>query len=428
MDTFQHQLLGCKTAVERYVRYKLTSESDAEDLLQEVYMAAYEKYGQLKNKDRFKAWIISIARNKVNDYYRKKCNQTEMLVDHVPEKYFSHGCYGRHETNVVRETISLLGEKERQVLYLYYFADLSQKEIAGRLKIPEGTVKSRMYKAKRDFKENYPYSYRDRKGEIMMNRLPEYLPEYQIKRMDKEPFSVKWEELMGWFIIPREGKKLSWAIYDQPEGRRSEQTEMEVVGRAEIHGIEGVEIFARERDAVVQNTVDGKREVERRFVAQLTDHHCRFLAESHFENGVQRNYTFLDGDAFLKNWGFGEDNCGNEVNLSAKGIVVREGEVITSHQKKSALDIVGRYEVTMDGKAYDTVCVMDIESYEKGVVTEQYLDKQGCTILWRRFNSDDWKFEQYQKKWSEQLPKNERLKVNGKTFVHWYDCITDYIL
>ena len=36
--------------------------------------------------------------------------------------------------------------------------------------------------------------------------------------------------------------------------------------------------------------------------------------------------------------------------------------------------------------------------------------------------------EELQKLWTEILPKNERMIVNGETYVHWYDCITDYIL
>lgn len=40
----------------------------------------------------------------------------------------------------------------------------------------------------------------------------------------------------------------------------------------------------------------------------------------------------------------------------------------------------------------------------------------------------DWAIDRYKKPWSEQLPENDRLTVNGTTYVHWYDCITDYIL
>ena len=124
----------------------------------------------------------------------------------------------------------------------------------------------------------------------------------------------------------------------------------------------------------------------RTFVAQLTDTHCRYLATVWNDGGIQNYITFLDGDEFLPNWGFGEDNCGNETNLTPKGDIKRVGSIVTAAEKDFLLDIVGRYTVTIGGKSYDTVCVMDVETYNCGVGSEQFLD------------------------------------------VHWYDCITDYIL
>ena len=126
----------------------------------------------------------------------------------------------------------------------------------------------------------------------------------------------------------------------------------------------------------------------------------------------------------MPNWGFGENNCGNEVNLSPKGDIHRQGRTITTADKEFLLDIVGRCSVTLDGKTYDTVCVMDVNTYNSGVVSEQFLDQNGRTILWRRYNRHDW----HGKDWQSLLPDNDRLTVNGETYVHWYDCITDYIL
>lgn len=155
---------------------------------------------------------------------------------------------------------------------------------------------------------------------------------------------------------------------------------------------------------------------------------CRYLATLRNDGDVRNYITFLDGDEFMLNWGFGEDNCGNETNLSVKGDIQRVGNSVTSVNKDFLLDIVGRYTVTIGGKSYDTVCVMDIETYNCGVVSEQFLDKEGKTILWRRYNRDDWAIDRYKKPWSEQFPENDRLIVNGTTYVHWYDCITDHIL
>ena len=108
--------------------------------------------------------------------------------------------------------------------------------------------------------------------------------------------------------------------------------------------------------------------------------------------------------------------------------MTRERNRITGDVKSEILDIVGRYTVTIGGKSYDTICVMDIECFNDAIASEQYLDKNGRTILWRRFNRDDWAFAHYGQRWSEKLPDNERLQINGETYVHWYDCITDYIL
>ena len=202
---------------------------------------------------------------------------------------------------------------------------------------------------------------------------------------------------------------------------------MEVTGRAMVHGTEGVEIHATAFDPMENNATD-ENPAHRTFVAQLTDTHARILAESHYEDGTRKFYTFLDGDDFLNNWGFGDDNCGNEVNLSPKGIITRDGDNITCEGFRNVLDVVGRYTVTIGGKVYDTVCVIDIENYQEGVASEQYLDQNGRTVLWRRFNADNWAIRRYKKPWSELLPENEVIYVNGNKFVHWYDCVTSYIL
>ena len=411
------------------MRFKVGNKTDADDILQEVYLTAYQKFPTLKNKDSFKAWLISIARNKCNDYFREKAARLEIPIETLTEKRLSYGKQGVSQISTVRETLEILGDKDKQILYLYFWKELPQAEIAKRLDIPVGTVKSRLYTAKRNFKDKYPANIP--KGESNMKKLPEILPEYKIEQLPTEPFQCVWEELMGWLIVPRTGEKLSWGLYDMPSRKRTEWTEMEVVGKAEVHGIEGVETVAIQHDAENYYRTGSIKECEWRFINQLTDTHCRTLAESHVdENGVRRVHTFLDGDEFMQNWGYGEDNCGKETHIRRKGILSREGNVITGVPKPNlqSMDVVGRYKVTIGGREYDTVCVMDIETFDDSIVTESYIDKNGRTVLWRRFNHDNWAADRYKKSWSEMLPENEWLFVNGETYVHWYDCITDYIL
>lgn len=424
MGQFETLLEAEWAAVERFVRFRMNEKADADDVLQEVFLAAYQKFSGLRDPGAFKAWLLSIARNKCRDHFRKKAAQREVPLDTLGA--LSDSRHGACAVEAVQETLCLLGERDRQILHLYFWEELPQAEIARRLDIPLGTVKSRLHTAKQHFKNKYPYPMDGgdgSKGERSMKRLPDYIPEYRIEASGEAPFAVKWEELMGWFLVPKLGEKLSWGMYDIPSRRCSHVYDMRVTGRAMVHGIEGVELTAREASCSDKTDV-----IHRTFVAQLTDTHCRYLATLRNDGDVRNYITFLDGDAFQPNWGFGEDNCGNETNLRVKGDIRRSGTVVTCADKDFLLDVVGRYTVTIGGRSYDTICVMDIETYDCGVVSEQFLDRNGRTILWRRFNRDDWAIDRYQKRWSELLPDNDRLTVNGRTYVHWYDCITEYIL
>lgn len=427
MEPFEKLLEENRRALERFVRFRLPPGPDTEDVLQEIYLTAFEKFGQLKKEESFRPWLFSIARSKCGDYFRKQAKRLEIPLEEAPESALSYGRRGITESTAVEDTLSLLRDKDKKILYLYFWKQLPQAEIARRLAVPLGTVKSRLYAAKQSFKERYPYRTEGWKGDGNMKNLPEFLPDYEIVPSREKPFSVKWEELMGWSIVPRLGEKVRWGLYDMPSRRRTEYTDMEVVGRAEVHGIEGVEIVAVQHDAEDYYRTGSVNELERRFVAQLTDTHCRYLAESHMENGVRRLFTFLDGGSFLDNWGFGRDNCGNETNLIPRNRLKREGNVITGELEPETLEVVGRCMVKINGKSYDTVRVMDISCFNDKVASETYLDQNGRQILWRRFNRDDWALDRFGQRWSEKLPDNERLLINGETYVHWYDCVTDYI-
>ena len=83
MNEFEFFARECRGSVERYVRFKISNKTDADDVLQEIWLAGFLQFEKLKNKNSFKAWIIGIARNKVNDYFR---NRREFLsIDELPE-------------------------------------------------------------------------------------------------------------------------------------------------------------------------------------------------------------------------------------------------------------------------------------------------------------------------------------------------------
>ena len=176
MDQFEALLASSKTAVERWVRSRLSSSADAEDILQETYLAAFQGFSTLRNPDAFLPWILGIARRKYADWCRIKTRRREILLDHLPET-----ADGSLEDNAVEETLNTLPERDRLMLRLFYQEMLSQKQISEKLQIPEGTVKSRMSAARDRFRTAYPYPP---KGEIAMKQnhlvLPKTLPDYSI--------------------------------------------------------------------------------------------------------------------------------------------------------------------------------------------------------------------------------------------------------
>ena len=430
MEEFETLLASARTALERFVKAHISNHADAEDILQDTCLAAFRGFPELKNTAVFLPWILSIARRKCADWYRAQARHREIPLDQLPEQ-----AEEMTDCSAVEETLEALPQRDRMMLCLFYQEMLSQKQISNRLRIPEGTVKSRMNAARSRFRAAYPYPP---KGEIIMQKentllLPALLPEYSIVWKDEPAFPVSCAELSGWFIVPRPGEKIRWGIYDLPSRKLDVAYDMAVTGPASVHGLEGVSIHAAVlpsaaelngndpmNDAVEAST--GGQE-EWTFIAQEKDGYTRFLSAEHMEDGVRTLSTFLDGEEFMNNWGFGEDNCGTPVRREPRGTIRRTGNDVTASSGSGIVDIAGRCDVTLNGVTHDTVCVMDLGLYEAGVLSEQYLDRNGRTVLWRRFNRDDWAMDRYGKKWSELLPENERITVNGQVYVHWYDCL-----
>lgn len=423
MDEFETLLEENRLGVERWVKFHM-SGPDAEDVLQETYLAAFRAFPRLKDRDAFRPWLLSIARNKLRDWYRRQARRPETPMETLPDVAAEES-----PDTAVAETLDRLSDRDARMLRLFYLEQLPQREIARQLSIPQGTVKSRLSAARDRFRAAYPHPP---KGERIMKKLPLYLPPYSVAWTEEAPFPVIWEEMMGWGIVPRLGETLVWGMYDLPGRKLDVGYDMAVTGRAKVHGLEGVSFTARvvepkpelrEGDLMIEPVENsGAREDVWTFVGQLQDGYTRFLSAERMEDGVRTLTTFLDGDEFMANWGFGEDNRGNSTHPKARGLILRNGNAYTA-SKEGVLDVVGCCDLTLDGKTTDCIAVMDLSAYEEGVVSLQFINRDGRTLLWQRYNRDNWALDRYGKRWSELLPGNERITVNGATYVHWYDCL-----
>ena len=128
---------------QRYVHFKIQNRQDAEDIIQDVCLTATLKFDTLHSPAAFKAWLIGIARHKCMDYYRLKATEPDISLDALSESALrvEVGIGSNTAHSIVCETMESLGDKERQILYLFFFRNLSQEDIARQLDIPLGTVK-----------------------------------------------------------------------------------------------------------------------------------------------------------------------------------------------------------------------------------------------------------------------------------------------
>jgi RNA polymerase sigma-70 factor (ECF subfamily) len=142
----------------------LGSAEDAQDVAQEVLIYAYLHLGELREADRFAAWLRQITRSRCCDRLRRE--PAPLSLDQLAEQSGDAAREGagkipsasleeeRLATRlVVREALSRLSEKTRLAVSLHYLAGYSHAEIARFLDIPLNTVRSRLQIAKRQLRE-----------------------------------------------------------------------------------------------------------------------------------------------------------------------------------------------------------------------------------------------------------------------------------
>ncbi len=146
-----------------YVAYQVTkNHADAEEVVQETFVQVTRSIDSLKDPEQFKSWVGRIAYTKAITMLRKNrdqqlsdqqlemlSNKTELRWDYCPDEKSHHDA----DMRVLHECMAKLKLPYREVLSLYYFAQLNIKEIADLTQYPEGTVKSRLLYGKKYLRE-----------------------------------------------------------------------------------------------------------------------------------------------------------------------------------------------------------------------------------------------------------------------------------
>jgi RNA polymerase sigma-70 factor, ECF subfamily len=133
----------------------LNDEHVIYDILQETFIAVWKNSRQFLGDSRVSTWIVGIARNKMLDVLRKLYRQDEKWIPLemeavVVEEDFSEEVSERISLQTVLQHTT---ESTRELLHLIFTLGMTYKEAAEVLKIPEGTVKSRMYGIKNELRK-----------------------------------------------------------------------------------------------------------------------------------------------------------------------------------------------------------------------------------------------------------------------------------
>ncbi|WP_318011002.1 sigma-70 family RNA polymerase sigma factor [Clostridium sp. FP1] len=137
----------------------------AEDVFQEVFIKVFKKYDSFKGNSSEKTWIMKITINVCKDYFKSFWIKRVLLN--------SHGDYDREiyneqynaeslddtiiksiESRELLHQVMNLSIKYKEVIILYYYEEFNTREISEMLKIPEGTVRTRLFRGRELLKKN----------------------------------------------------------------------------------------------------------------------------------------------------------------------------------------------------------------------------------------------------------------------------------
>jgi RNA polymerase sigma factor (sigma-70 family) len=143
-----------------HISYKFTGRhDDAEDLTQEIFLKVFKSLDKFNRDADFGTWLSSVARNYCIDRYRANKREKEVLVDDLvafdlapasPGSNPHRALEDRDRRTFLRRGLEALPDKLREAVVLRDLHGLSYQEMAERLGLPEGTVKSRINRGREE--------------------------------------------------------------------------------------------------------------------------------------------------------------------------------------------------------------------------------------------------------------------------------------
>lgn len=139
-------------AVHRFVRTRISNEFEIADIAQETMLSVWRSASRFEGRSTVRSWILGIARNKATDYLRRYGHVTlaepdETVASDEPDA--ETVIAASEDAERVLACVEKLPERQRATVHLAFYEDLTYAQIAEIENVPSGTIKTRIFHAKK---------------------------------------------------------------------------------------------------------------------------------------------------------------------------------------------------------------------------------------------------------------------------------------
>ena len=143
-----------------YINSRVYPSDTAKDLMQITFLKAFKNLKKLKNREIFKSWLYTIAKNTVYDFYKKNKNDVSIDdVDYRLGKTNRDNLLNEELKKDIKKAINKLSKNQKEVINLRIFNESKFKEIAEKLNISENNAKVTYHNAIKKLKKYLEKNY-----------------------------------------------------------------------------------------------------------------------------------------------------------------------------------------------------------------------------------------------------------------------------
>ncbi len=158
---FEQRLADCPKLAFRVALGVLHNPAEAEDVAQEAMLRAYRNFHRLRDRERFRGWLVRVTFRMALDRIRSKTRRerhehdaTVATINAQPEASVENLVASREFERQVAQALDALPEKLRIVMVLAAVEGYNTREVAKLAGLPDGTVKSRLFLARKKLAES----------------------------------------------------------------------------------------------------------------------------------------------------------------------------------------------------------------------------------------------------------------------------------